>query len=63
MRAFAWFIGSILLAGLIGASLAYPTYELTASFADWAFHRVASRVAMLVLVGASMMAVFATGLP
>jgi membrane protease YdiL (CAAX protease family) len=51
MRAFAWFLGSILLAGLIGASLAYPAYELTSSFADWAFHRVASRVAMLVLVG------------
>jgi membrane protease YdiL (CAAX protease family) len=51
MRAFAWFLGSILLAGLIGASLAYPAYELTSSFAEWAFHRVASRVAMLVLVG------------
>jgi uncharacterized protein len=50
MRAFAWFLGSILLAGLIGASLAYPGYELTSSFADWAFHRVASRIAMLVLV-------------
>jgi uncharacterized protein len=50
VRAFAWFLGSILLAGLIGASIAYPAYELTSSFANWAFHRVASRIAMLVLV-------------
>ena len=50
MRAFAWFIGAILLAGLIGALLAYPAYELTSTFASWAFHRVASRVAMLVLI-------------
>lgn len=50
MRAFAWFVGAILLAGLIGAVLAYPLYELTSSFASWAFHRVASRVAMLVLI-------------
>jgi uncharacterized protein len=51
MRAFAWFVGAILLAGLIGAVLAYPAYELTSTFASWAFHRVASRVAMLVLIG------------
>jgi hypothetical protein len=50
MRAFAWFLGSILLAGLIGAVIAYPAYEFTLSFANWAFHRVASRVAMLVLI-------------
>ena len=50
MRAFAWFLGAILLAGLIGALIAYPAYELTSTFATWAFHRVASRVAMLVLV-------------
>ncbi len=50
MRAFAWFVGAILLAGLIGALLSFPAYELTATFAGWAFHRVASRVAMLVLV-------------
>lgn len=50
MRAFAWFVGAILLAGLIGALIAYPAYELTATFASWAFHRVASRVAMLVLI-------------
>jgi membrane protease YdiL (CAAX protease family) len=50
MRAFAWFVGAIVLAGLIGALIAYPAYEATASFAPWAFHRVASRVAMLVLI-------------
>jgi membrane protease YdiL (CAAX protease family) len=49
MRAFAWFLGSILLAGLIGACIAYPAYELTLSFATFAFHRVASRIFMLVL--------------
>ena len=50
MRAFAWFLGSILLAGLIGAAIAYPAYEFTSTFANWAFHRVASRIAMLVLI-------------
>src|SRR3984885_11478128 len=49
MRAFAWFLGAILLAGLIGACLAYPAYDLTSSFANFAFHRVAGRIAMLVL--------------
>jgi membrane protease YdiL (CAAX protease family) len=49
MRGFAWFVGIILLAGLIGASIAYPAYELSTSFATWAFHRVAGRIAMLVL--------------
>jgi hypothetical protein len=50
MRAFAWFLGAILLAGFIGAVLAYPFYLFTSTFASWAFHRVASRVAMLVLI-------------
>jgi membrane protease YdiL (CAAX protease family) len=50
MRAFAWFLGAILLAGFIGALVAYPAYELTSTFAAWAFHRVASRVAMLLLI-------------
>ena len=50
MRAFAWFVAVILFAGLIGACIAYPAYELTSTFASWAFHRVAGRVAMLVLV-------------
>jgi membrane protease YdiL (CAAX protease family) len=50
MRAFAWFVGAIVLAGVIGALLSFPAYELTSTFAGWAFHRVASRVAMLVLI-------------
>lgn len=50
MRAFAWFVGSILLAGLIGACIAYPAYSLSSTFAPWAFHRVAGRIAMLALV-------------
>src|SRR5271170_4397947 len=50
MRAFGWFFGAMLLAGVIGASIAYPAYELTSLFANWAFHRVASRIAMLVLI-------------
>ena len=51
MRAYAWFVGAILLAGVIGAVLSFPAYELTSTFASWAFHRVASRVAMLILIG------------
>jgi len=50
MRAFAWFLAAMLLAGVIGACVAYPAYELTSSFANWAFHRVASRIAMLLLL-------------
>lgn len=50
MRAFAWFVGAILLAGLIGAVIAYPAYELTSTVAGWAFHRVAGRIAMLLLI-------------
>ena len=50
MRAFAWFLAAIVLAGVIGAALAYPAYELTSTFANWAFHRVTSRIAMLLLV-------------
>ena len=49
MRAFAWFLAAILLAGLISALLAYPAYELTSTFASFKFHRVAGRVAMVVL--------------
>jgi membrane protease YdiL (CAAX protease family) len=50
MRAFAWFLGVILLAGVVGAAIAYPAYEIASTFAGWAFHRIASRIAMLVLV-------------
>jgi membrane protease YdiL (CAAX protease family) len=50
MRAFAWFVGAILLTGLIAALIGYPLYEASLSFASFAFHRVVSRIAMLVLL-------------
>jgi membrane protease YdiL (CAAX protease family) len=50
VRAFAWFLSAILLAGVLAACLAFPAYELTTRFAHFAFHRVAGRIAMLVLV-------------
>jgi len=50
MRAFGLFLVVFIMAGIIGAGLAYPAYELTSTVAGWAFHRVASRIAMLVLV-------------
>jgi membrane protease YdiL (CAAX protease family) len=50
MRAFGLFLVVFIMAGVIGACLAYPAYELTSTFAGWAFHRVAGRIAMLVLV-------------
>jgi membrane protease YdiL (CAAX protease family) len=51
VRAFGWFLGSVLLALLIGAIVAYPAYLLVAPIGGWAFHRVAGRVAMLILAG------------
>ena len=50
MRAFLWFLGAFLLAGILTACIAYPAYEATTHFAHFAFHRVASRIAMLVLL-------------
>jgi membrane protease YdiL (CAAX protease family) len=50
MRAFAWFLAAFLLAAVIGALVSYPAFELTSSFANFAFHRVASRIVMLLLV-------------
>jgi membrane protease YdiL (CAAX protease family) len=47
MRAFAWFVGTLVAAGFMAALVAYPVYELTSQVASWPFHRVASRVAML----------------
>jgi hypothetical protein len=49
MRAFASFLASLVAAAVIGAALAYPAFELTSHLAPWAFHRVASRITMLVL--------------
>ncbi len=51
MRAFAGFVAAILLALAAGACLAYPAYLLVGGVGHWAFHRVAERVAMLVLAG------------
>jgi membrane protease YdiL (CAAX protease family) len=50
MRAFAWFVGAILLAGIAAALIAYPIYLGTVHVANFAFHRVASRIAMLLLL-------------
>src|SRR5271170_6407939 len=49
MRSFAWFLASLLAAGLVGATLAYPAFELASHLGPWPFHRVAGRVTMLVL--------------
>ena len=50
MRAYLWFVGAIVLAGVLAACVAYPAFELTRPFAQFAFHRVASRIAMLLLI-------------
>jgi uncharacterized protein len=47
MRAFAWFVAILILAGLAAAAIAYPVFELTSRVASWPFHRVSGRVAML----------------
>jgi uncharacterized protein len=52
VRAFAWFLGVLVAAGLIAAAIAYPVFELTSRVAPWPFHRVYGRVAMLTAVGA-----------
>ena len=49
MRALLWFVGSLLLAALIGAVVAYPVYVWTSTFSHFAFHRVAGRITELVL--------------
>lgn len=52
MRAFVWFLGVLVAAGLAAAAIAYPVFELTSRLASWPFHRVYGRVAMLAAVGA-----------
>ncbi len=52
MRAFAWFLGVLVAAGLAAASIAYPVFELTSRIAPWPFHRVYGRIALLAAVGA-----------
>jgi uncharacterized protein len=49
MRAFTWFLGSLLAAALIGAALAYPAFELASHLGSFALHRVVSRITMLIL--------------
>jgi membrane protease YdiL (CAAX protease family) len=49
MRAFAGFLALIVIALGLGACIAYPAFELASMAGNWAFHRVASRIAMLVL--------------
>lgn len=49
MRAFFWFFGLVLAALFVGALIAFPAYQLAATFSHFAFHRVAGRIAMLIL--------------
>ncbi|HZF17273.1 MAG TPA: type II CAAX endopeptidase family protein [Steroidobacteraceae bacterium] len=49
MRAFSWIIIVTVLTLLMTASVAYPGYLLAHSIDDaWKFHRIASRIAMLI---------------
>jgi membrane protease YdiL (CAAX protease family) len=52
MRAFVWFLGVLVAAGLAAAAIAYPVFELTSQIAPWPFHRVYGRIAMLAAVAA-----------
>jgi membrane protease YdiL (CAAX protease family) len=58
MRAFLWIIVVTVLTLLVTALVAYPAYLLAHGIdASWKFHRIASRVAMLIaLVGVIMVA-------
>lgn len=49
MRAFTWFLGSLLAAAFAGAAVAYPAFELASHLGSFAFHRVVSRITMLIL--------------
>jgi membrane protease YdiL (CAAX protease family) len=50
MRSFAWFVATLVVAGLAAAAIAYPVFELTSHIASWPFHRVSGRIAMLTAV-------------
>jgi membrane protease YdiL (CAAX protease family) len=52
MRAFAWFVGTLVAAGFAAAAIAYPIFELTSRLAPWPFHRVTGRIAMLTAAAA-----------
>ena len=48
MRAFLWFLAIAVFTLLLVACIAYPAYGLASHLGHFAFHRVASRIAMLV---------------
>lgn len=48
MRAFTWFLAVAVFTLLLVACIAYPAYGLATHLGHFAFHRVASRIAMLV---------------
>jgi membrane protease YdiL (CAAX protease family) len=50
MRAFAWFIGLLLMAFGVVALLAYPAWLLLHPHFDFPFHRIGERVGMLALL-------------
>jgi membrane protease YdiL (CAAX protease family) len=49
MRAFAWFLGLILLALAVMAALTYPLWQLLQPTFGFPFHRVADRLGMITL--------------
>jgi uncharacterized protein len=49
MRAFAWFLGLILLALVVMAALTYPVWQLLHPAFGFPFHRVADRLGMITL--------------
>jgi uncharacterized protein len=49
MRAFAWFLGLILLALAVMAALTYPVWQLLQPTFGFPFHRVADRLGMITL--------------
>ena len=50
MRAFAWFLGLILLALAVMAGLTYPAWQLLHPAFGFPFHRVADRLGMITLL-------------
>ncbi len=57
MRAFAWFLGLIVLALAVMAGLTYPVWQLLAPAFGFPFHRVADRLGMVTLaIGFFLMA-------
>jgi membrane protease YdiL (CAAX protease family) len=51
MRSFAWFLGLLLLALAVMASLTYPVWQLLHPMFGVPFHRVADRLGMIALAG------------